>query len=76
MNKNIKHIVELLNIAHMGFAIKATDDLITTQQEEHQYHVQIPQSLVEKLVKETINIVEAIQHEDVPTSTNLNQEAM
>jgi len=71
-----KVTTKLLNIANMGFAIEATNDPITTQQEEHQYYLQKPQSLVEELVKEIIKIFETTQHENVRTSANLNEEVM
>jgi len=52
---------------NMGFTIKATNDPITTQQGEHWYYMQRSRNIIEKI----INIAEAIQHEDVPTSANI-----
>ncbi len=56
--------------------MKVTNDFITTQQGEHRYYMQRPQSPIEEIVEEAVNIIETIQQEDVPTSTNLIQEVM
>jgi hypothetical protein len=46
---------------NVGFIIKAPNDPINMQQEEHQYYMQRLQNSFEEIVEEVINMAKVIQ---------------